>query len=264
MSASQCSMVAFMAADIPEITARFGAACRSARLRLDYTQSAVVSLLKAHGIDLQPTALTRIESGRRDIKYSEALALSQVLGVPIEAPRDADQDVLGRLLSRARNSVVEHGAKLESATAKLQEAIDQAALLEELHDGAEAHYEDARRLSALFAALNDLSLGRKATLDDAPLDAAQTLTFSRMFTPDEVADALVAAGASEDDAFAAADVGSDRKLRQRQLTDIDASLAGAARIADVLRGLSGLTFTREDGWHEARARERDAERSEDG
>lgn len=63
---------------------QFALQVRHRRIAQGVTQQAVAdALLADHGIRIDATAITRIESGRRSIRLNEADAIAQVLGMTV-------------------------------------------------------------------------------------------------------------------------------------------------------------------------------------
>lgn len=63
----------------------FGAQVRGAREARNWTQEQLrKALLTASGIDLSPTAMTRLEQGKRPIRLNEVAALAEVLDISLD------------------------------------------------------------------------------------------------------------------------------------------------------------------------------------
>lgn len=61
--------------------ARFGQTMRALRVRAGYTQEQLAERLKEFGIRLHFSAISKMESGDRQIRLNEAVALANILGV---------------------------------------------------------------------------------------------------------------------------------------------------------------------------------------
>jgi transcriptional regulator with XRE-family HTH domain len=95
-----------------EVTATFAARAKAARLRSGLTQQQLCArLLKETGVDLDTSAITRIEAGQREPRLGEALAIGRVLGFGLNnlVPR-ADLDFylsdVERLLKESRAALI--------------------------------------------------------------------------------------------------------------------------------------------------------------
>jgi transcriptional regulator with XRE-family HTH domain len=62
---------------------RFGDLMRAARDEKEWSQRRLAELLEGAGIRLDPSAITRIERGSRDVKLREATAIAHVLGIDL-------------------------------------------------------------------------------------------------------------------------------------------------------------------------------------
>lgn len=61
----------------------FGERLRKYRDQRDWTQRRLAEELRLHGVKLDPSAVTRIELGSREVKLREAFAIASVLGIDI-------------------------------------------------------------------------------------------------------------------------------------------------------------------------------------
>lgn len=70
----------------PELTTEqaFGQAVRAHRAQKGWSQRQLAELLEPVGIDVDASAVSRIEKGTRAVRLSEAVILAQVLDVPLE------------------------------------------------------------------------------------------------------------------------------------------------------------------------------------
>lgn len=59
----------------------FAKRMRQQRMRLGWSQAALASALRAHGISLHFSAIAKMEAGTRVIRLNEAVAISGALGV---------------------------------------------------------------------------------------------------------------------------------------------------------------------------------------
>lgn len=73
---------------------KFGEAVREARTQKQWSQRELAD--KLVGVKLDPTAITRIENGSRDVKLAEAVVLCQTLDIWIEDAVSFDHDPLER------------------------------------------------------------------------------------------------------------------------------------------------------------------------
>lgn len=93
---------------------RFGEAVRKARKDMFLSQRELADQLE--GVKLDPTAITRIETGSRDVKLGEAVELCRVLNIWLEDAVSYDEDpvtrfngyvdILRRSLLMSRRSIV--------------------------------------------------------------------------------------------------------------------------------------------------------------
>jgi transcriptional regulator with XRE-family HTH domain len=67
---------------------KFGDVVREARERRDWSQRRLAELLDEAGVRLDPSAITRIERGTRDVKLREATAIASVLGIDLAKSLD--------------------------------------------------------------------------------------------------------------------------------------------------------------------------------
>jgi transcriptional regulator with XRE-family HTH domain len=67
---------------------RFGDLMRAAREEKDWSQRRLAELLEEAGVRLDPSAITRIERGSRDVKLREATAIAYVLGINLAESLD--------------------------------------------------------------------------------------------------------------------------------------------------------------------------------
>ncbi|MBB4856271.1 transcriptional regulator with XRE-family HTH domain [Mycobacteroides chelonae] len=63
---------------------QFGDRVRQARAERDWSQRKLAEALDEIGVKLDPSAVTRIERGNREVKLREAAAIAVALGVPIQ------------------------------------------------------------------------------------------------------------------------------------------------------------------------------------
>jgi transcriptional regulator with XRE-family HTH domain len=95
--------------DLAELDAAFSRAfgqnLRDARMRKGWSQRHLAEVLEARGIRLDPSAVTRIERGSRDVKLREATVMAGCLDVDLQqllAPPGADS--LALILELLRNA----------------------------------------------------------------------------------------------------------------------------------------------------------------
>jgi transcriptional regulator with XRE-family HTH domain len=70
-------------ADWSVFNEKFGDVVRDARERRQWSQRRLAELLDEAGVRLDPSAITRIERGTRDVKLREATAIASVLGIDL-------------------------------------------------------------------------------------------------------------------------------------------------------------------------------------
>lgn len=76
----------------PTFNERVGKRLREYREDRKWSQRRLAEVLEAHGLKLDPSAITRIELGQRDIKLHEAKALASALRVKIDELVKHDDD----------------------------------------------------------------------------------------------------------------------------------------------------------------------------
>lgn len=96
------------------INAQFGDRMRECRELRSWSQRQVAELLQAVGIKLDPSAITRIERGTRDVKLSEAIAIADVLGFDLDSiaysPEERfrmDEWALHQIVLKARKGLLD-------------------------------------------------------------------------------------------------------------------------------------------------------------
>ncbi|WP_016890530.1 helix-turn-helix domain-containing protein [Mycobacteroides abscessus] len=96
------------------INAQFGDRMRECRELRSWSQRQVADLLQAVGIKLDPSAITRIERGTRDVKLSEAIAIADVLGFDLDSiaysPEERfrmDEWALRQIVIKARRGLLD-------------------------------------------------------------------------------------------------------------------------------------------------------------
>jgi len=62
----------------------FAKRLREQRTRRGWSQTMLADRMRTEGVDLHPTAITRMESGERGIRLNEAVAAAAALTVPLE------------------------------------------------------------------------------------------------------------------------------------------------------------------------------------
>lgn len=67
----------------PSANERFATQMREQRARKEWSQRRLAEELKSLGMKLDPSAVTRIENGQREPRYSEAVAIAAALQFPI-------------------------------------------------------------------------------------------------------------------------------------------------------------------------------------
>jgi transcriptional regulator with XRE-family HTH domain len=107
----------------------FAAAAREARRARNMSQTALAEALAQFGIELDATAITRIERRTRTIRLAEAVAIGSILGISLDALAAGPQ--LERRIRAAQSRVSQAEAELANATHHRDEARRD---LEELHE----------------------------------------------------------------------------------------------------------------------------------
>jgi transcriptional regulator with XRE-family HTH domain len=87
---------------------RVGSKLREAREAIEWSQRRLAEELEQWGLKLDPSAVTRIERGSREVKLREAVAFAEALGIPIQElatpptrnPRAALESYLGSAWER--------------------------------------------------------------------------------------------------------------------------------------------------------------------
>lgn len=117
--------------------ARFGNEVKEARELRGWTQERLRrALLEGYGIDLSPTAMTRLEGGKRPIRLNEVSALAKLLGLDLQQygsgiPRLSEEEYeeARRELQRI---IVEQGRAAERASQLEQEGAEIMRIRKEL------------------------------------------------------------------------------------------------------------------------------------
>lgn len=104
----------------------FGQRVKAAREDRDINQAQFQERLAAYGVRFDKSAVTRIESGEREPRLTEALAIADILGIsltglitPAAETEDYASDVQ-RLVENSRQAVLELLRALDRAPAVLQ------------------------------------------------------------------------------------------------------------------------------------------------
>lgn len=122
----------------PALDDFIGASVKRWRLLSGLTQEAVTAEMVKRGFEFHQSTLYKIESGKRRVLIGEAVALAEVLGVPLESLISPDTEAEVTLLTQAKL-----GARLElEALERAHEALNDARMyhlsirrgLHDLHD----------------------------------------------------------------------------------------------------------------------------------
>lgn len=70
--------------DAAEVDEQLGLALQKARATYDMDQTKLVSIVNARGLKWNQSTLSKIESGKRPLRFSEATLLSEVLGMSLD------------------------------------------------------------------------------------------------------------------------------------------------------------------------------------
>lgn len=120
----------------------FGRRIADARKRADLSQRWLAEQLGKRGLSLDSAALSRMENGKRSPKLEEAVAIADILGLPLSDMLPARADAMR--LARARYNVEHH---LDNAMYKLTGAASYleylASLVEADPDLAQALFRDS-------------------------------------------------------------------------------------------------------------------------
>lgn len=140
---------------------RFAEAMRTERVTKGWSQRKLAEELEAaSGLKLDPSAMTRMENGQRELKLNEAVAIARVLKIPIATVLTGKQEQLVRecmLWLGEWDAHVKAGQKLaERVRAALESGTVQPSMLErfEQAEGWETHEvpsEESERLRASLA-----------------------------------------------------------------------------------------------------------------
>lgn len=122
--------------------ATFSRRMREAREAQGATQSAVATALAMmHGIKLDSTAITRMESGQRAIRLGEAVAIAAVLGMtvdellrPVLSP-DEQLRQAARQLETSEWRAAEARAEFTAARRRLERLRERLTLQDEIEGG---------------------------------------------------------------------------------------------------------------------------------
>lgn len=116
-------------------SARFVEAMRNERVKKGWSQRKLAEELEAaSGLKLDPSAMTRMENGQREMKLNEAVAIARVLGIPMATVLTGKQEQLVRecmLWLGEWDAHVKAGQKLaERVRAALESGAVQPSILE--------------------------------------------------------------------------------------------------------------------------------------
>lgn len=113
----------------------FGVAMREARARLGISQRKLAELLDDLGMKIDPSAVTRIEKGQREPKFSEAVAISDVLGINLDnfsysatAIFQSHLAAMASNMQQARRAIISAGQAVNLAMENLSEDAEQQLL----------------------------------------------------------------------------------------------------------------------------------------
>lgn len=106
----------------PAIDELVGASVKRWRVLSGLTQEAVTEAMVNRGFDFHQSTLYKIESGKRRVLVGEAVALAEVLGVPLEALVSPDQTSEPALLTQLKLGARLHFQAIEKAQEALSEA----------------------------------------------------------------------------------------------------------------------------------------------
>lgn len=114
---------------------RFAEAMRNERSKKGWSQRKLAEELEtASGLKLDPSAMTRMENGQREMKLNEAVAIARVLGIPMATVLSGKQEQLVRecmLWLEGWDTHVKAGQKLaERVRAALESGAVQPSILE--------------------------------------------------------------------------------------------------------------------------------------
>lgn len=103
---------------------RFGQLVRDRRKALNISQEALAQQLRAEGLPLTQTQVSRVEEGKRPVDFDEAAAMCRVLGVD---PVDAASSAFSEGGASARSAERAAWLDVQSAERALKEQADQFA-----------------------------------------------------------------------------------------------------------------------------------------
>lgn len=113
----------------------FGEAMREARAHLGISQRKLAELLEDLGMKIDPSAITRIEKGQREPKFTEAVAISDVLGIQLGnfsySPTAIFQSHMAAAtvnMSEARRAIISAGRSINRAVESLSDEAEQQLL----------------------------------------------------------------------------------------------------------------------------------------
>lgn len=113
----------------------FGEAMREARTHLGISQRKLAELLEDLGMKIDPSAITRIEKGQREPKFTEAVAISDVLGIQLSnfsySPTAIFQSHMAAAISNmsdARHAIISAGRSINRAVESLSDGAEQQLL----------------------------------------------------------------------------------------------------------------------------------------
>lgn len=145
---------------------RFAEAMRNERVNKGWSQRKLAEELEtASGLKLDPSAMTRMENGQREMKLNEAVAIARVLGIPMATVLTGKQEQLVRecmLWLGEWDAHVKAGQKLaERVRAALESGTVQPSMLERFEQaegviaGRSLDSEESARLGASLAQAAD-------------------------------------------------------------------------------------------------------------
>jgi transcriptional regulator with XRE-family HTH domain len=100
-----CFMQDHSLGDVDLFSRSFGQNLRDARLRKGWSQRRLADVLESRGVRLDPSAVTRIERGSRDVKLREAAVFAECLDVELQQLMSpTGLDPLAMVLELLRNA----------------------------------------------------------------------------------------------------------------------------------------------------------------
>lgn len=142
----------------------FGERVRMARLERGWSQTDLANAMKPHGVLTNMSAVAKLENRTvkppRAIRLAEAVALSQVLGIPLEAMVEYPRFSVANRIDSLNTRFEELTTAVEAITKEMLASVDTASGAEDLTMG-------QREVARMTAAMRDIARKSSALFTEA-------------------------------------------------------------------------------------------------